>query len=345
MRAPLKNHLEISHIAAKYANKHRTPYISLQNTVVELIGGIDPSLDYVSAALSRGKNVVTANKALLSAHYDMLIDIAEKNHAVLRCAAAAGGGIPWLRCLSRTAACDEVTAVSGIMNGTTNYILSAMTQSGEDYAGCLLKAQKLGYAEADPTADVEGLDARRKLVLSANIAFGISLREEDVPCFGISGITAKDIAEFGKEGKVCKLIAHAENRNGRFSACVEPMLFSKDMQMSRVSDADNLICLDAQRVGRQSFFGAGAGGYPTAANVLADCLEIIPGCSAFYTNKRRKAYVENTAARQLYYIRCGEQAQITELSIGEAHVLAAEYKKQNRQFFMAAVAEGDRDKC
>ena len=143
----------------------------------------------------------------------------------LRCTAAAGGGIPWLTSLSRASELDEIKAVEGILNGTTNYMLSAMTNSGADYAPALRKAQELGYAEADPTADVEGLDARRKIVLSADLAFGVNIREEDIPCVGISSITAGDIAKAKDEGLTYKLIARAEKNGRAVAAFVCPTLF------------------------------------------------------------------------------------------------------------------------
>ena len=150
--------------------------------VVEVMGGLEPAYRYICAAMRAGKHVVTANKQLVCAHYDELLELARECGVSLRCTAAAGGGIPWLTSLSRAARLDEITAVGGILNGTTNYMLSAMTASGVDYTTCLREAQALGYAEADPTADVEGYDARRKLVLSANLAFGASVREEEIPC-------------------------------------------------------------------------------------------------------------------------------------------------------------------
>ena len=150
--------------------------------VVEVMGGLEPAYRYICAAMRAGKHVVTANKQLVCAHYDELLELARECGVSLRCTAAAGGGIPWLTSLSRATRLDEITVVGGILNGTTNYMLSAMTASGVDYTTCLREAQALGYAEADPTADVEGYDARRKLVLSANLAFGASVREEEIPC-------------------------------------------------------------------------------------------------------------------------------------------------------------------
>lgn len=185
----------------------RDPSIDI---VVEVMGGIEPAYSYLCAAMRAGKHVVTANKQLMCAHFDELTALAKEQGVALRCTAAAGGGIPWLTSLSRASELDEITAVEGILNGTTNYMLSAMTNSGADYAPALRKAQELGYAEADPTADVEGLDARRKIVLSADLAFGVNIREEDIPCVGISSITAGDIAKAKDKGLTYKLIARAE---------------------------------------------------------------------------------------------------------------------------------------
>ncbi len=308
-------------------------------TVVELIGGLHPAYEFVSSALKSGKHVVTANKQLVSACYDELIALAEENSVSLRCTAAAGGGIPWLHSLARLAECDRITSVSGIMNGTTNYILSAMTEQGTEYADNLREAQRLGYAEADPTADVEGYDACRKLVLSANIAFGVSIREAEVPCFGISGITAQDIAAFKRLGLVCKLIAHADRAGDQVAACVEPMLFPVSGQMAHVNGPDNLISLHAERVGTQRFAGAGAGGFATASNVLADCFEIMRGCGAFYTSRRDAVSVNNAALTQRYYVRAGEEAASRTMTVAEAHAMADQFKKERKPFFMAAASE------
>lgn len=194
-------------VTADYDEIVRDPSIDI---VVEVMGGIEPAYSYLCAAMRAGKHVVTANKQLMCAHFEELTSLAKEKGVALRCTAAAGGGIPWLTSLSRASELDEIKAVEGILNGTTNYMLSAMTNSGADYAPALQKAQELGYAEADPTADVEGLDARRKIVLSADLAFGVNIREEDIPCVGISSITAGDIAKAKDEGLTYKLIARAE---------------------------------------------------------------------------------------------------------------------------------------
>ena len=307
--------------------------------VVELIGGTGLAFDVIAAALSAGKSACTANKDLMATRGGELLAIAAEHHADLFFEAAVAGGIPIITSLKENLTANRFNEVMGIVNGTTNFILTKMSESGADFASTLKEAQDLGYAEADPTADVEGYDARRKLVLSANVAFGVSVSEGEIPCFGISSVTAKDIAAFKRMGRVCKLIAHAEYNDGSCAACVEPMLFPADGQMAHINGPDNIICLNAERVGLQTFAGAGAGGYPTASNVLADCLEIRGGCSAFYTAARTPVSVDNGALKQRYYVRIGDEAEIRQLSVGEAHKTAGEYKKVNQPFFMAAIPE------
>ena len=264
-------------VTADYDEIVRDPSIDI---VVEVMGGIEPAYSYLCAAMRAGKHVVTANKQLMCAHFEELTSLAKEKGVALRCTAAAGGGIPWLTSLSRASELDEIKAVEGILNGTTNYMLSAMTNSGADYAPALRKAQELGYtfdaealkkaqelgyAEADPTADVEGLDARRKIVLSADLAFGVNIREEDIPCVGISSITAGDIAKAKDEGLTYKLIARAEKNGRAVAAFVCPTLFPSSAPEAHTDGTGNLVTLFASRFGKQSFSGAGAGGYPTVS--------------------------------------------------------------------------------
>ena len=253
--------------------------------VVELIGGIHPAYEYISSALRAKKHVVTANKAVVCAYYTELVRLAAENGVCLRCTAAAGGGIPWLSSIGRVARMDRITAVEGILNGTTNYILSEMTARNAAYDELLKEAQQLGYAEADPTDDVEGYDARRKLVLSANLAFSALVREQDIPCIGISHMTVADIAWARERGLVWKLNARAENREDSVAAFVCPTLFPASTPEAQTNGSANLVSLYAERIGKQSFSGAGAGGWPTASNVLADCLEIAGGASSFYSGR------------------------------------------------------------
>jgi len=256
------------------------------DTVVELIGGIHPAYEYISAALRAGKHVVTANKAVMGAYYRELTSLAKRRGVCLRCTAAAGGGIPWLSSLARAARMDRIAAVEGILNGTTNYMLSEMTARYADYADVLKEAQKLGYAEADPTDDVEGFDTRRKLVLSANLAFDVSVKEAEIPCVGISSVTAADIAWGRERGLAWKLTARAERAEGGVAAFVCPTLFPAHSIEAATNGSYNLVSLYADRIGKQSFFGAGAGGWATASNVIEDCLLIEAGAKPFYTETK-----------------------------------------------------------
>lgn len=305
------------------------------DTVVEAMGGLEPTYEYISAALRTKKHVVTANKQLMCAYYDELTSLARENGVSLRCSAAVGGGIPWLDSLSRAANVDSITDISGIMNGTSNYILDSMQRQSITYEAALKTAQQLGYAEADPTADVCGYDTRRKLALSINIAFGVSIKEADIPCRGIESISSSDIDFFKENDLACRFIGHAKRRYGSISASVEPVLFSLDAQPSKVFGCDNLFSLTAAHIGTQSFFGAGAGAYPTGSNIFADCISIADGNTAFYTDSFTPADIVADTAPRRYYVRTSLDGRITPmLDTAEANELFASL---NAGDFVAAV--------
>ena len=274
------------------------------DTVVEVMGGVHPAFEYISAALRAGKNVVTANKAVISACYQELTALAAESGVALRCTAAVGGGIPWLINLERCGRIDTVTEVSGIMNGTTNYIMDAMHRAPVAFADILKKAQELGYAEADPSADIDGDDIRRKLTISANIAFGALLNEEDIPMFGIRTVTDGDIATFQSEGYVCKLIATARKTASGVAAWLEPTLVDSHTLEAAVPANYNLISFQSEYLGRQSYYGQGAGRYPTASNVVQDCVDILGGKKAFYADKAAAMQPDNSGVEHAYYVRC-----------------------------------------
>lgn len=273
------------------------------DTVVECMGGLHPAYEYVSAALKAGKHVVTANKALIAAYYQELVALAEANGVALRCTAAVGGGIPWLINLERCKRLDTIGELGGIMNGTSNYILDAMQRNGDDFDVVLKKAQELGYAEADPSADIDGDDIRRKLVISADIAFGTVLDEETIPTCGIRYITKADIERFKAHGFACKLLAKAEKTETGICAYIEPTLVGQTDLEAAVPANFNLITYSAERIGQQSFFGQGAGRFPTAANVVQDCLDIEQGQKAFYADCAVPAELDCAEAHP-YYVRC-----------------------------------------
>lgn len=272
------------------------------DTVVEVLGGLHPAYEWICRALAAGKDVVTANKAVISAYYRELTALARENGVALRCTAAVGGGIPWLVNLARVKRLDTVAAVGGIMNGTTNFIMDAMHKSPVDFPAILKEAQDLGYAEADPSADIDGDDIRRKLCISANIAFDAVLEETAIPTFGIRTVTAEDIAAFQAHGFVCKLLATAQAAEDGVCAFVEPTLVDKSEPEAAVPANYNLIGYTAEKVGKQTFFGQGAGRFPTASNVMQDCLTVLAGEKGFYTAKAVPDALCAAAAHP-YYVR------------------------------------------
>lgn len=271
--------------------------------IVEAIGGMEPAYSYVKAALLKGKHVVTANKLLIAAHYRELVELADQMGVTLRCSAAVGGGIPWLANLERTLEQEPITRISGIMNGTTNYILDRMHSSDADFSEALLEAQNLGYAEVDPTSDLNGDDIRRKLVISANIAFGCVLEESEVAVFGIETLRAEDIQACKRMGRVCKMIASARNLDGCAAAYIEPAFMHSSLHEAAVPLNFNLISLTGEHIGKQSFYGQGAGRYPTAYNVLQDCVDIRNGLQGFYTDKLASRKIDNSSVIRPYYVR------------------------------------------
>lgn len=274
------------------------------DTIVEVMGGLHPAYELVSAAMNAGKNVVTANKHLVCQYYKELTELAAKNGVSFRCTAAVGGGIPWLVNLERARRCDTIRKVSGILNGTTNYILDTMHHSPVPFAEVLASAQRLGYAEADPSADIDGLDIRRKLAISANIAFDTSIPEETIPTWGIRGITADDIAAFQSHGYTCKLLASAGlNADDSLYILVEPCLLGPDWPEASVPSNYNLISMEGDAIGKESFFGQGAGRLPTAYNVVQDLVDIHNGVRNFYTTACQERPVDNTLLRHRYYVR------------------------------------------
>ncbi len=271
--------------------------------VAEAIGGLHPAYEFVTAALRAGKHVVSANKHLICHYYKELHDLAAENGCELRFTPAAGGGIPWLYNLRRAGRCDEITALRGIMNGTTNYILDAMQNLGSDFAEVLAVAQELGYAEADPSADIDGLDVQRKCAISASIAFDTVLGDEDVPTFGIRRVTREDISYFESIGMVCKLLAFARRAGDKISAYVEPTLLPAAATEAAVGANFNCISLWGKRVGCLSFIGQGAGKYPTGHALVEDMLDIMEGIRMRKSTADAPATVDNSHFAHPYYVR------------------------------------------
>ena len=285
------------------------------DTVVEAMGGLHPAYEFVRAAIEAGKNIVTSNKALVASFYDELIPLAMEKGVFFRCTAAVGGGIGWLSELERARRIQTIETVGGIMNGTCNYILDSMTRLGLGYDEALSQAQALGYAEANPTTDVDGIDTWHKLILSSNVGFGVSLDSSTVPAAGIRNITAADVAAFKERGYVCKLISKAVMEDGKLSAFVQPTLFDMGQPEAAVPSNYNLITLVGSASGRMSFYGQGAGRYPTAYNVVQDCADVLAG-RGYYSPYGGKVAADNSVTMS-YYVR-GDRDSWLEENMQEA---------------------------
>jgi homoserine dehydrogenase len=242
--------------------------------VCELMGGVDPARGLILRALESGKPVVTANKELLATHGRELFDAADARELDLYFEAAVAGGIPLIRPLKESLAGERIRRMLGIVNGTTNYVLTQMSDHGSSFDDALAEAQRLGYAEADPTADIEGHDAAAKCAILASIAFNARVVATDVFREGISGITPQDIADAGRMGYVVKLLAIAELQDEAITARVHPAMIPASHPLASVRDAFNAVFIEGERVGQLMFYGRGAGGDPTAVSVVGDLVTV-----------------------------------------------------------------------
>lgn len=242
--------------------------------VVEVMGGTTFSYECIKSALQNGKNVVTANKDLIATKGVELFNLAAENKVDFRYEASVLGGIPIIRVLYDSLGCNKITEMLGIMNGTTNFILTKMTEENQDYADVLKEAQCLGYAEADPTADVEGYDAARKLAILSSIAFNEPFVFEDVDVQGITSISKNDIKQARDMGYLIKLIGRAKTEGEQHSLVVYPMLVKKEHPLSAVRGAYNAIYVKGDGIGESMLYGQGAGSMPTGSSVLSDIMEI-----------------------------------------------------------------------
>lgn len=242
--------------------------------VIEVMGGIEPAKTYISEALKKGKSVVTANKDLIASYGSELLDLAKENKCDILFEAAVAGGIPIIRPLKQCLAANKIEEVMGIVNGTTNFILSNMTDEGMEFDDALKLAQELGYAEADPTADVEGYDAARKIAIMASIAFNSRVTFDDVYTEGISKISAKDIKYAKELGCDIKLLGVAANTDEGIEVRVHPMLIPSEHPLAGVKDSFNAVFVKGDAVGDTMFYGKGAGELPTASAIMGDVVDV-----------------------------------------------------------------------
>lgn len=245
------------------------------DVVVECIGGDEPAFSYVQAALFNGKHVVTSNKKMLVNHLGELLETARTRGVSLKYEAACGGGIPWMSNLDRTKRIDDIESFRGIFNGTTNYILSKMSDEGSEFAVALKEAQDCGYAEFDPSDDIDGMDTAYKVVLSSCKCFGILANIQDIDIYGIRHISAKDIAYACKHGYVCKLIGSGIKSDSSVSGTVIPTFIPKQNIFATIPANFNAIESDSKTLGKMTYVGQGAGSYPTAHAVVQDLIDLV----------------------------------------------------------------------
>ncbi|HZG13566.1 MAG TPA: homoserine dehydrogenase [Candidatus Bathyarchaeia archaeon] len=245
------------------------------DVIVEVIGGIDPAKEYILAALEHGKHVVTANKDLMALHGAEILAKAQEKGCDVFYEASVAGGIPILRALVEGFSSDRITKMMGIVNGTTNYILTKMSEEGAAYADVLKEAQALGYAEADPTSDVEGFDAARKMAILSTLGFRVPLRLEDVEVKGISSVSKEDITYGKKLGYVVKLIGLAQRDGEEIEVSVQPTMVHKSHPLASVNGVFNAVYVHGEAVGETMFYGPGAGELPTATAVVSDLVTVV----------------------------------------------------------------------
>ncbi len=304
------------------------------DVVIEVMGGEQPALDYISKAIQMGKSVITANKEVMAKHGHELLGMAMEKGVHLLFEASVGGGIPIIGPLTKDLAANNIEATRAIINGTTNYILTKMSYEDVEFGDALREAQALGYAEADPASDVEGTDAAYKLAILASLAFRTRVKDEDVYREGISSITAKDIRYADELGYAVKLMAIARRRGDSIEARVHPVLVPKDTPLGKVDGVFNAVEVECDMVGKVLFHGRGAGEFPTTSAIIGDLIEagraIVDGLST-----SRPRYIEDSikicpmsdlATR--YYIRvtvadqAGVLAQLSKI-LGELQISIA----------------------
>ena len=275
------------------------------SVVIEVMGGIEPAKTFILNALKNGKDVITANKVLLATHGDEIFTEARKQNRSVFFEASVAGGIPVIKALREGLAGNQISKISGILNGTCNYILSAMHKTPLSFAEALKNAQQLGYAEADPTFDIEGLDTGHKLSILTSLAFGVPFHFDITAVEGIKGISSLDIQFAQKLGFVVKLLATVEKINDRLSFQVAPTLIPQNSILAQVCDAMNAVEIVGDAVGKTLFYGAGAGGEATASAVLADVIDIAKGHKSIVKPDSATVvtFLDNNEKRNKNYIR------------------------------------------
>jgi homoserine dehydrogenase len=295
------------------------------HVVIEVMGGIEPAKTYILAALEKGKHIVTANKDLMALHGAEILAKATEKGCDVFYEASVAGGIPIIRTLVEGFSSDRITKIMGIVNGTTNYILTKMSQEGAAYDDVLKEAQALGYAEADPTSDVEGLDAARKMTILATLGFHANVSLQDVEVRGISQISKEDILYGSRLGYTVKLLGIAERQDDFISVSVQPTMVKKSHPLASVNGVFNAVYVYGEAVGETMFYGPGAGELPTATSIVADLVAVVRnlklgvnGREVFVPYKEKKLKSDEQITSKYFILlhvedKAGVLAQITQI--------------------------------
>jgi homoserine dehydrogenase len=310
------------------------------SVIVSVLGGTEPELTYIRRALMRGKHVVTANKEIISKHIAELLSLARENGAILMFEAAVGGGIPIISSLIDILKTNRITRINGILNGTTNYILTKITREKRPFEEVLKEAQAIGFAEADPNADIDGYDIMRKICILSSIAFKTVIREDQVHMRGIGNVTYDDIRMADEYGYIIKYLAKGVLIDNRFSVSVTPALIKKTSVISNVNEENNIILLSGDIIGELCFIGKGAGKNATANAVVSDVLKVTAH-DENYAKLRFDAVLESSGIEDItneYYIRVSvkdyEQFSYTIDTVSAAVKTVKLYYGRGKIFFM-----------
>lgn len=312
--------------------------------VVEAMGGVEPAYTFVKRALLAGKSVATSNKALVAKHGAELIDIAREKSINFMFEASVGGGIPIIRPLNSSLTADEIEEITGILNGTTNYMLTKMSNEGSDYEDVLKEAQAKGYAEADPTADVEGHDACRKIVILTSLVCGRQVDFEEIHTEGISRITATDIKYAKQMGRAIKLLATSRKVEDGYVAMVAPRMITAEHPLYNVNDVFNAIFVHGNVLGDAMFYGSGAGKLPTASAVVADIIDIVKHLHknilvAWSSKKLELSDYKKSGCR--FFVRTSKNEEEVKKVFADAEIICVPGIEEETGFLTQEMSESD----
>lgn len=301
------------------ANKDKLPIITCDindivnneeiDLVVETMGGIHPAYEFICACLKAKKHVVTANKAVVAKHLEEFISLANDNNVNFMLEASVGGGIPWLASITKASRIDTVDSFYAIFNGTSNFILDHMSTHGKDFQEALALAQELGYAEADPSADIGGYDVQNKVVISSNLAFGTKVDMDQFTVFGMENICIDDIHYLKEKEYAVKYIGEAQREHNTYEAFVMPNIFKTNSVEANVNTNFNIATLRGETIGELKFYGQGAGKLATANAIIQDILDIKQGCSNIVIQDQIQMTHSNELSSHVFMIRTSQKVE------------------------------------